>query len=338
MLSIHLMVQKLSTFPASIEENCHPIIWNAQTGAILHNLIDPEGHEYASCAEFSRNGLLVATGYFDGFIKIWNVSTGEHVRTINVHIDQDNEEDQNNAVTTIQFSPNGNNLLTAFSDGASRVFNVANGLLLHTLEGHTDLVSFAQFSPDGTKIVTASNNKTAKIWQSSTGALLVNLRDHQAQLYSAQFSRDSSKVVTACQDGNVKVWLSLQGKLITEMKVSESPLLHADFSQDGKYIVITSADQSAHILSLAKMVAYTFFSSPVLDLKYQTLIIFLEQLVKNGRTEMLLGDHRNSIRNTFQMLDLVIQNQMLIAYPFIPEVWLVQQQKGVRRRFDEIDN
>ena len=54
-------------------------------------------------------------------------------------------------------------VVTASRDKTAKVWEVASGRLLATLEGRTNRV-FAQFSPDGTRVVTASEDKTAKIW------------------------------------------------------------------------------------------------------------------------------------------------------------------------------
>jgi WD40 repeat protein len=46
----------------------------------------------------------------------------------------------------------------------ARVWNVATGKLLATLEGHTGSVQQAAFSADGQRIVTASGDKTARVY------------------------------------------------------------------------------------------------------------------------------------------------------------------------------
>lgn len=51
-----------------------------------------------------------------------------------------------------------------------KVWDVARGQFLTSLEGHTDGVYSASFSPDGMRIVTASGDKTAKIWDVSLEA------------------------------------------------------------------------------------------------------------------------------------------------------------------------
>ena len=61
--------------------------------------------------------------------------------------------------TTAQFSPDGTNIVSASGDKTVRVWSVATGECVQTLEGHSGGVSSAQFSPDGTNIVSASGTR-----------------------------------------------------------------------------------------------------------------------------------------------------------------------------------
>ena len=55
-------------------------------------------------------------------------------------------------------------LVTVSWDETAKVWEVASGRLLLSLESHTDEVLSASFSADGTRLVTASADKTAKVW------------------------------------------------------------------------------------------------------------------------------------------------------------------------------
>jgi WD40 repeat protein len=68
-------------------------------------------------------------------------------------------------LSSVQFSPDGQRIVTASVDNTVRVWNAADGRLLATLQGHTGYIPHARFSPDGKRIVTASWDQTPRVWE-----------------------------------------------------------------------------------------------------------------------------------------------------------------------------
>ena len=78
------------------------------------------------------------------------------------------------SVFDANFSPDGTKVVTASSDGNSRIWDATNGSLIKNLIGHTGAVYTGTFSPDSTKVVTASFDNTAKIWDYSKTECVIN--------------------------------------------------------------------------------------------------------------------------------------------------------------------
>jgi len=95
-------------------------------------------------------------------------------------------------VRSLAFSPDGTALAAAVGDeaGTIRLYEVAYGLPLRTLEGHESIVWGLAFSPDGRFLASASRDFTAKIWDWQSGTLVQSLA-FPNEVTAVAFSPDS---------------------------------------------------------------------------------------------------------------------------------------------------
>ena len=79
---------------------------------------------------FSSDGKTLATGSvgMDKTIKLWNVETGQEIRTLSGH---------NNSVNSVSFSPDGKTLATGSHDGTIKLWNGEYGWGLDGLMGRS---------------------------------------------------------------------------------------------------------------------------------------------------------------------------------------------------------
>jgi hypothetical protein len=72
-------------------------------------------------------------------------------------------------VNSAQFSPNGEQVVTASSDNTARLWDVLDGTPIGMSMKHDGAVYSAQFSPDGQRVVTTSEHMSAWLWDTLTG-------------------------------------------------------------------------------------------------------------------------------------------------------------------------
>ncbi len=128
------------------------------------------GHTgHVRCCVFSRDGDLLATASLDKtakvqrycraiplpiiILKVWNVLTQECDVTI------DNEA----AILSCDFSPDGSRLLTGDTEGSVKVWSLPQGRLLQDYPAHTDFVSCVLYSPRSKFILSAADNGLIKV-------------------------------------------------------------------------------------------------------------------------------------------------------------------------------
>ena len=73
-------------------------------------------------------------------------------------------------VSSVSFDVTGSRIVSGSDDNTVRVWDVATGACVQTLEGHSDAVSSVSFDNTGSRIVSGSDDKTVRVWDVAMGA------------------------------------------------------------------------------------------------------------------------------------------------------------------------
>lgn len=190
----------------------------------------------------SPDGQTVATGSFDGSIKLWNLHSGGMESLLAGHF---------GAVWAVAISPDGQTLASASSDKTIKLWNIRTGELLETLNGHTGSVFSVAFSPNGKTLASVSEDKTIKLWDTRTGIEERTLKGHNDEVQTVAFSPDNKTLVTGSSDGTVKLWNAKNGKLQRTLKGHNDAIWSVAISPDGEYIASGSWDNTIKLWSLS---------------------------------------------------------------------------------------
>ncbi|MCU7244286.1 MAG: WD40 repeat domain-containing protein [Microcystis aeruginosa WS75] len=195
-----------------------------------------EGHDsYVYSVNFSPDGKTLVSGSDDKTIKLWDVETGQEIRTLKGHDD---------SVTSVNFSPDGKTLVSGSWDNTIKLWDVETGQEIRTLKGHDFYVRSVNFSPDGKTLVSGSADNTIKLWNVETGQEIRTLKGHYALVNSVNFSPDGKTLVSGSADKTIKLWDVETGQEIRTLKGHDSFVTSVNFSPDGKTLVSGSWDKT----------------------------------------------------------------------------------------------
>jgi len=159
------------------------------------------GGVVGACA-WSLDGARIASGSWDGTLKVWDARSGAALAT--GHSDR---------LQACAWSPDGTRIAgVSGRDGTLIVWDARSGAKLATLIGHGELLESCAWSPDGARIVAASDYGALTVWDASSGAELATLTVHgdwEAESYV--WSPDGARIASGSWDGTLRIWDARSG-------------------------------------------------------------------------------------------------------------------------------
>jgi WD40 repeat protein len=187
-----------------IEEASEAKIWDGRTGKEL--IAFRPGS--VACMALTSSGQRLATGGWDGKVRIWDATTGQELAVLPGKLEY---------VSCVAFRPGGEQLAaTDLIGNKVHVWNVASGQELGTppggLQGPRSVTSVT-YSPDGTRIAAVGYDSVVVLWDATTGHEVLNLPalapDRPAD-YALNarvvFSPDGTRLAANAWNGTVTVW------------------------------------------------------------------------------------------------------------------------------------
>ena len=206
------------------------------------------------------------SGSDDETLKLWDVSTGQLIRTFEGH---------SNSISSVAFSSDGARILSGSGDKTAKLWDAATGRLLRSFEGHTNRVGSVAFSPDGTRVLSASDDNTLKLWDAATGQLLHTSELHWHGVSSYAFSPDGALVLsdTASINGTMQLWNAATGSLLHSFEGHSLFVYAIAFPRDGARVLTGGVDETVKLWDVATgQVIRTFEgrSSPVTSVAFSS--------------------------------------------------------------------
>jgi F-box/WD-40 domain protein MET30 len=158
-----------------------------------------KGHENGvMCLQLQGN--ILASGSYDGTIKIWDLETGKCLRTLVGHT---------SGIRCLQFSKY--QLFSGGMDKTIRIWNWEDGSLVRTLSGPMGDVLSLHY--DEQFLVCGGKDNMVRFWNFKSSHIIV-LRGHKDFVNSVRVDPASETIFSAADDNLIRLWDAKTGKIL----------------------------------------------------------------------------------------------------------------------------
>ncbi len=216
-------------------------------------IITLQGHIWdIEALAFSPDGKTLVSGSYDHTVKVWSLSNGKLIRTLDGHKD---------GVNDVLISPDGQFFFTAGgtaqpnTNKVIKVWSMKTKKLLRTLKGHTLGVTSLAITPDGKTLISGSYDKTIRLWDPQKGIQKSTLTGHDSPVRSIAISPNGKTLASGGgslntnSDKTVKLWNLETGEVKSSIQGNKSVISFLRFTPDGKYLV-NATDPKINVWSL----------------------------------------------------------------------------------------
>ena len=187
---------------------------------------------------WSPDGQFLAAGSRDGQVRIWELSTGKLVQSIQAH---------KKGVNSVAFHPSGNLLVSGGNDAVARLWDIRSGERLAQMIGGTYAVPSLAFTRQGDNLAIVNGN-VIRLRQVATGQFVQTIRAKEG-IYSLAVNPDETLIASGGLTGAVEAWDSASGEArISYLDPSVSPtpqpvlIWSVAFSPDGSLLAAAGSD------------------------------------------------------------------------------------------------
>lgn len=259
------------TLLATASDDLTVRVWEMNRGKLLHTL----EHANPVTSVTWSDATTLASGSYDGFVRIWNAVTGDQLLQIrgnsgsifNIALSPDRTSlalagehalavfnpasgeavwrvgGRNNYVV---WAPDGKRLATGMPDGRVRLWNVDTAERLYTSDKITEQVRRLAWRPDGQYLMLAGLDSVA-LMNATTGTIMNEMDQYTGAFSSAAWSPDGKKLVLGNINGTVQVGEISSGDILSMLEGHTGTVTSVAWAPNGERLVSASDDGTVRV-------------------------------------------------------------------------------------------
>jgi WD40 repeat protein len=205
------------------------------------------GHtDRVAAVAFLPDARRALSGSWDHTMLLWDLATGDIVRTFKGHTDR---------VNTVAVLPDGRRALSGSQDRTLRLWDLATGEALVTFFGHTSRVCAVAALPDGSRALSGSDDNSLRRWDLATGDTLGfpldTLWGHTSGVNTVAVLPDGHRALSGADDNTLRLWDLITRETLRILEGHTGPVHSIAVLPDGTRALSGSWDGTMRLWDLA---------------------------------------------------------------------------------------
>lgn len=225
-------------------------VWNLKKSELVNRFVEPalqQGRVQVQKLAYEPISSLIAAGYSDGSIRVWDMHSGACLITFNGH---------KSGISALAFDQSGTRLISGSFDTNIVVWDLVEETGLYRLRGHRGPITAVVLLSDQWLVSTAKDG-VLKLWDLETQFSVESHVAHKSECWGAVASTDGTRLFTVSNTTEINVWkidledqtnrrISLEGTL---EKQSKHRAVDVKYSNDQLIVATADAVQSWRLRS-----------------------------------------------------------------------------------------
>lgn len=159
--------------------------------------------------------------------------------------------DENNCITDIAISPEGNYLLQATIDGIIRILDVNTKQYVYNQTSNVKLgVRYIAITKDNKYCLAAMDDFSIKMWNLESGKIVREYNGHTTKVNSIQCSPKNNEFITSSDDSIIRTWNIETGECTHKLLGHTKAVNRVVYSVDGQQCISTSLDKTMRVWNI----------------------------------------------------------------------------------------
>lgn len=208
--------------------------FSEHNSAVIAVAVSPDGELVASAGGSRLSGVRG-----DSNIWVWHSDNAAVYFRFQGHISD---------VTSVEFSHDGQFLLSSARDGTVRIWNVETGRAVRRFGEHRRIAYDATYTSDAERVLSAGS-ESILLWDVETGAIERTFEDlgNQVTALTVAISPDDRYALAGLNNGIIVVWELETGEEVRRITGHTDDITDMHFSADGTQLLTASIDGSVRI-------------------------------------------------------------------------------------------